>query len=82
MSRPAKPMTPGPTAEELLVNGSLSFDDAAAFCGVSRRAINYAVARGELKAFHHKSKPLIPRRALVLWQAAEYEAEHGAPART
>lgn len=82
MGRPANPMSPVPLApavEELLEMGSLSYDEAAAFCGISRREINYAVQRGELKAFHHRGgkKPLIPKRALIRWQAEMYLTEHG-----
>ena len=76
MARPASPMYAAPTAEELLSLGSLSYDAAAAFCGISRSEINKAVQRGELVPFHHRSKPLIPKRALILWQAAKYEAEN------
>jgi len=80
--RPAKPMFPVPAAEELLELGSLSYDDAAAFCGISRREINRAVERGELVPFHHRggTKPLIPKRALIRWQAAMYAAENSGPA--
>lgn len=78
MGRPASPMYPVPVAEELLELGSLSYDDAAAFCGISRSEINKAVQRGELVPFKHKGgkKPLIPKRALVRWQAAMYAAQN------
>ena len=77
--RPATPMFPQSAAvEELLELGSLSYDDAAKFCGISRSEINKAVQRGELKPFHHKggTKPLLPKRALIRWQAAMYAAEN------
>jgi hypothetical protein len=82
VARPARPMLPvafaPPAVEELLELGSLSYDDAAAHCGISRREINRAVERGELKPFHHKGgkKPLIPKRALIRWQAEMYATEH------
>jgi hypothetical protein len=78
VGRPATPMSPVPAAEELLEFGSFDFDGAAAFCGISRSEINKAVQRGELKSFRHKGgkKGLIPRRALIRWQAAMYAAQN------
>ena len=92
MGRPATPMLRGAVAgsgdgpavvlpawvEELLELGSLDYDAAAAFCGISRSEINKAVQRDELVPFHHKGgkKPLLPRRALIRWQAAMYAAEN------
>lgn len=77
MARPATPMFP-PEAEELLEFGSLDFDGAAEFCGISRSEINKAVQRRELVSFRHKGgkKGLIPKRALIRWQAAMYATQN------
>lgn len=74
MARPAKPMTPEPTAADLCADGALSCNAAAEFCGICRREIEMAIERGELETMYHGRKPLVPRRMVVAWLAAKLEA--------
>jgi excisionase family DNA binding protein len=52
----------------------MSYDGAAAFCGISKRSIERCVELGELEVLYYGRKPLIPKRQLVMWLAKKLEA--------
>lgn len=71
MGRPAKPMTP-PEAD--CDAGALSYDDGAAFLGVSKRMLEELVHRGELETVYEGRKPRVLKRQLIARLARQLEA--------
>ncbi|AMV23794.1 hypothetical protein VT84_05235 [Gemmata sp. SH-PL17] len=74
MARPATPMFPEPTAEEICSEGALSPDGAAEFTSLSRPEIDRAIARGEIEIFRYGRRVLIAKREAVRWLATYLEA--------
>lgn len=70
MARPAKPMTPA-VAE--CADGALSFDDGAAFLGVSKRMLEEIIHRGELETVYEGRKPRVLKRQLIERLARQLE---------
>lgn len=81
MARPAKPMcaaTDLDAAFDDLDAGSLTYEGAEQFTGLSRDEIERAVRQGEIETFNRGRRVLLVRRSVQLWLArmlAEARAE-------
>jgi hypothetical protein len=76
MSRPRgrpgatfEPVDPPPSAEELCADGSMSVKEAARFLSLSTQLMNGLIRRHEVLSFKIGGRRVIPRRALILFQA-------------